>query len=102
MNKNMRVAVIAGRTGVACSSPSTARRAPRRNPDLRRQVMPEPQEVGPPDIDDLLQPHFATSFENRVGADAGIDGSKADRDRVGSHRSHRDSMGSEKEPHRSA
>src|SRR6516165_10856947 len=62
--------------------------------------MPEPQEVGPPDINDLLQPRFATSFENRVGADADTDGSKADRVRAGSHRSHRQSIGSEKEPPR--
>ena len=72
----MRVAIIAGRAGVACSSPSSTGRAARRDPDSRRQVMPEPQEVGPPDIDDLLQPRFAASFENRVGADAGIDRSK--------------------------
>src|SRR6516162_5150504 len=102
MNKNMRVAIIAGRAGVTCSSPSTVGRAARRDPDSRRQVMPEPQEVGPPDINDLLQPRFATSFENRVGADAGIDGSKADRVRGGSHRSHRASMESEKEPHKNA
>jgi hypothetical protein len=50
--------------------------------------MPEPQEVGPPNIDDLLQPRFATSLENRIGADAGIDGYQIDTIRGAGHRSH--------------
>src|SRR6516164_2617283 len=88
MNKYMRVAIIAGRAEVTCSSPSTAGRAARRNPDSRRQVVPEPQEVGPPDIDDLLQPCFATSLENRVSADAGINGNQVDKIGGAGHRSH--------------